>query len=110
MRSKGLEGVGSSLQFDYNDFGVVGGMPYAVVGPAAGAAWTFGGHMKAFALQNLSGDWIEISEDNTAANGFRIPHGIALAFDFAETWNGTIYAVNSGAGAVNCIMAICFME
>jgi len=113
MPRKDLVNLGSAILIDYNDFGVVAGMPFGIVGAAAAVPavnWNFTANQKAFALQNLSGDWIEISHDSTAANGFRIANNTALRIDFADTWNGGLYAVNSGGGAVNCIMSILWLD
>lgn len=109
MARRDTADLGSLLEFYQHDFGGVA-TPYEIIGNAGGAQWNFLDEQKSFILQNISGDWVEISHDENATDGFRIPHNAGLRIDFSDSWNGSIYAVNSAAGVTNVIMAVCLME
>lgn len=108
--------VGSGLFIEYNDFGVVGGLPFAIIGPTgSGANWIWGdiatmgnaaNKTISVNIQNLSGDYIEVSTDNTDANGGRILNQLSYSIDIDDTCQDTIYAVAAAGGAANVIIAL----
>ena len=100
---------GNKISTGYHNFGAVASVPYTIVGTPDSPYWSFLDRQCAFGLQNLSGGWVSIASSKTDTDGIRIPDNIMLTFDFGDSWDGSLYAVNYDSAVTEIKFAIIFM-
>ena len=98
---------GDLLHIQYQDLGVIGGLPIAIVGSDPAAGWTFQGEQVSININNQSGGWIQISTQQGDANGYYLANNTSITYDLSPDWNGTIWCVaTQGAPITNVLIVL----